>query len=117
MTDRDPEPAAIVVEDVHKSFGDRRVLKGISFRVETGETLCILGGSGDDTVYGGDGEDEVYGQLGDDTIYGGLDNDVYTQIGLIMLIGLAGLIRHGKRANLKITFPEDLLVAEAILAH
>jgi phospholipid/cholesterol/gamma-HCH transport system ATP-binding protein len=41
-----PSPA-IEVEDVHKSFGDHRVLQGISFRVETGETLCILGGSGD----------------------------------------------------------------------
>jgi phospholipid/cholesterol/gamma-HCH transport system ATP-binding protein len=38
---------AIEVVDVHKSFGSHQVLRGISVRVEPGETLCILGGSGD----------------------------------------------------------------------
>ncbi len=37
----------IEVDDVHKSFGSKHVLRGISFRVERGETLCILGASGD----------------------------------------------------------------------
>ena len=32
--------------DVHKSFGDRKVLDGISFGVEKGETFAILGPSG-----------------------------------------------------------------------
>ncbi len=41
------DPLAIEVEDVHKSFGDHHVLRGISLSVEAGETLCILGGSGD----------------------------------------------------------------------
>lgn len=40
----------IVVEDVHKTFvkdGNAvEVLRGISFEVERGETVCILGGSG-----------------------------------------------------------------------
>lgn len=38
--------AVIEVEDVHKRFGSVEVLRGVSFRVERGETLCILGGSG-----------------------------------------------------------------------
>lgn len=37
----------IEAEEIRKSFGDHQVLRGISFRVAEGETLCILGGSGD----------------------------------------------------------------------
>ncbi len=40
-------PTVIEVEDVRKSFGELQVLRGISFRVEQGQTLCILGASGD----------------------------------------------------------------------
>ncbi len=47
LQDRSATAPAIEVEDVHRGFGGRRVLRGISFRVEEGETLCILGGSGD----------------------------------------------------------------------
>jgi phospholipid/cholesterol/gamma-HCH transport system ATP-binding protein len=36
----------IVVENVSKSFGNREVLKGVSFSVERGETVVILGRSG-----------------------------------------------------------------------
>jgi phospholipid/cholesterol/gamma-HCH transport system ATP-binding protein len=32
--------------DVHKSFGDRKILDGISFKVESGKTFAILGPSG-----------------------------------------------------------------------
>ena len=32
--------------DVHKSFGDRTILDGVSFRVEKGTTFAILGPSG-----------------------------------------------------------------------
>src|SRR5256885_3658251 len=32
--------------DVHKSFGDRKVLDGVSLGVEKGETFAILGPSG-----------------------------------------------------------------------
>ena len=37
----------IEAEEIHKSFGGHHVLRGISFQVAEGETLCILGGSGD----------------------------------------------------------------------
>ncbi len=33
-------------EDVHKSFGEKEVLSGISFDVHRGETMVVLGGSG-----------------------------------------------------------------------
>jgi len=43
-------PPIIEVRDVHKSFPKRGstvdVLRGVSFDVERGETVCILGGSG-----------------------------------------------------------------------
>jgi phospholipid/cholesterol/gamma-HCH transport system ATP-binding protein len=41
-------PAGPVVEyrDLHKAFGDKRVLCGIDLHVEKGETLVILGSSG-----------------------------------------------------------------------
>src|SRR5215470_9332639 len=32
--------------DVHKSFGDRKVLDGVTFNVQKGETFAILGPSG-----------------------------------------------------------------------
>ncbi len=36
----------IELKQVDKSFGDKQVLKSISFRVENGETLALIGGSG-----------------------------------------------------------------------
>lgn len=33
-------------ENIHKSFGDVEVLKGINFEIATGEVVCILGPSG-----------------------------------------------------------------------
>jgi phospholipid/cholesterol/gamma-HCH transport system ATP-binding protein len=36
----------IVINKLHKSFGAQSVLRGISFRVQRGETLAILGRSG-----------------------------------------------------------------------
>ena len=38
--------AVIEVENVTKSFGDVQVLRGVSCQVESGKTMCILGGSG-----------------------------------------------------------------------
>jgi polar amino acid transport system ATP-binding protein len=36
----------IEVRDLHKSFGELEVLKGISLRVEQGEVVCVIGPSG-----------------------------------------------------------------------
>jgi phospholipid/cholesterol/gamma-HCH transport system ATP-binding protein len=36
----------IRLEDVHKSFGANRVLRGVNLEVKQGETLTIIGGSG-----------------------------------------------------------------------
>jgi len=36
----------ISIKDVHKSFGDLEVLKGINFDVMKGEVICIIGPSG-----------------------------------------------------------------------
>ena len=38
--------AFLQVEDIHKSFGQEEVLKGISFGLEKGEVLSIIGSSG-----------------------------------------------------------------------
>ncbi|MEN8113676.1 MAG: amino acid ABC transporter ATP-binding protein [Actinomycetota bacterium] len=37
---------AIEIRDLHKSFGDLEVLKGIDFQVEEGEVVCVIGPSG-----------------------------------------------------------------------
>lgn len=36
----------IAIEEIHKSFADQKVLKGITLRVSTGETVAVLGRSG-----------------------------------------------------------------------
>ena len=40
------ENPMISVKDVHKSFGSLEVLKGVSFDVNKGEVICIIGPSG-----------------------------------------------------------------------
>ena len=38
--------ALLEVRDLHKSFDELEVLKGISFSMERGETLSVIGPSG-----------------------------------------------------------------------
>jgi polar amino acid transport system ATP-binding protein len=38
--------AAIDVQDLHKSFGENEVLKGIDFHVDNGQVVCVIGPSG-----------------------------------------------------------------------
>ena len=38
--------AIIEVKHLHKVFGDLEVLKDISFNVEEGEVICLIGPSG-----------------------------------------------------------------------
>ena len=41
-----PDQPMVRLSDVHKSFGDFEVLKGVSFDVRKGEVICIIGPSG-----------------------------------------------------------------------
>ena len=47
--DADRSTAAIDVQDMHKSFGDNEVLKGIDFHVGRGQVVCVIGPSGSGT--------------------------------------------------------------------
>ncbi|MEM7561602.1 MAG: amino acid ABC transporter ATP-binding protein [Pseudomonadota bacterium] len=40
------EQPIVAIKDVHKSFGDLEVLKGITLNVKKGEVICIIGPSG-----------------------------------------------------------------------
>jgi len=40
------EPAALVIEDLHKSFGKLEVLRGIDLQVAEHEVVCLIGASG-----------------------------------------------------------------------
>ncbi len=42
----DPDAPAIEVRDLHKSFGDNEVLKGIDLQVDNGDVVCVIGPSG-----------------------------------------------------------------------
>lgn len=41
-----PDQPLVSIKNVHKSFGDLEVLKGVSFDVRQGEVICIIGPSG-----------------------------------------------------------------------
>lgn len=41
-----PDQPIVSIKDVHKSFGDLEVLKGVSLDVMKGEVVCIIGPSG-----------------------------------------------------------------------
>jgi polar amino acid transport system ATP-binding protein len=42
----DSNVPAIEARDLHKYFGDIEVLKGIDFKVDPGEVVCVIGPSG-----------------------------------------------------------------------
>ncbi len=41
-----PDQPIVSIKDVHKSFGDLEVLKGVSMDIMKGEVICIIGPSG-----------------------------------------------------------------------
>ncbi|MEM7777662.1 MAG: amino acid ABC transporter ATP-binding protein [Pseudomonadota bacterium] len=41
-----PDQPIVSLKDVHKSFGELKVLKGISFDIMKGEVVCVIGPSG-----------------------------------------------------------------------
>ena len=41
-----PQDGFVVVENVHKSFGNQHILRGIGLRVARGEVVCVIGPSG-----------------------------------------------------------------------
>ena len=41
-----PDQPMVSIQDVHKSFGDLEVLKGVSMDIMKGECICIIGPSG-----------------------------------------------------------------------
>ena len=45
-TNWDPSQPIVSIQDVHKSFGELEVLRGVSFDVMKGEVVCIIGPSG-----------------------------------------------------------------------
>jgi polar amino acid transport system ATP-binding protein len=46
MTDAGSTTPALVIENLHKSFGELEVLRGIDLSVATHEAICIIGSSG-----------------------------------------------------------------------
>ena len=45
-TNWDPSQPIVAIRDVHKSFGELEVLRGVTFDVMKGEVVCIIGPSG-----------------------------------------------------------------------
>src|SRR5690625_7624904 len=48
----DDETNVIRIEDLHKSFGEHEVLRGVNADVKVGEVICVIGpsGSGKSTI-------------------------------------------------------------------
>ncbi len=46
MSDSPTDGTVVSVKDLHKSFGEREVLRGIDLEVAAGEVVCVIGPSG-----------------------------------------------------------------------
>ena len=46
MTDGHASVPALVIEDLHKSFGDLEVLRGIDLSIDPHQVVCVIGSSG-----------------------------------------------------------------------
>ena len=46
MTDAAPRLPVIELDDIHKSFGQIEVLKGVSLKAYEGEVVALIGSSG-----------------------------------------------------------------------
>lgn len=46
MHDRKHDEVLIELKDVHKSFGSKKILKGVNITIRRGEAVGIIGGSG-----------------------------------------------------------------------
>ena len=87
------EPAIVRVTNLHKKFGDLRVLKGISLNVKQREVVCVIGrsGSGKSTLLRSinfleeptSGSIEVDGVEVNDTLTGRLRKDRIHQLRLL----------------------------------
>ena len=46
MSEKTTDDYILRVEDIHKTYGDKEVLKGVSFNVRKGDTIVFIGPSG-----------------------------------------------------------------------
>jgi phospholipid/cholesterol/gamma-HCH transport system ATP-binding protein len=46
MNSNPPDPVSIRIENLHKSFGDKKVLQGVDLQIRKGESIAVIGASG-----------------------------------------------------------------------
>ncbi len=103
-------PDALLLTDVHTFYGDSHILHGVSFSVQPGGVLALLGRNGAgkttciSTIIGfltpNDGEIRLFGEP-----IQGLSPERISQLGI-------GLVPQGRRIFPSLTVRENLVVAE-----
>ena len=103
-------PDALDLTNVHTFYGDSHILHGISFSLQSGSVLALLGRNGAgkttciSTIIGflrpREGEVRLYGEL-----IGGLSPERISHLGI-------GLVPQGRRIFASLTVRENLLVAQ-----